>query len=1032
MNLPKLAVTRPISTFMLLVSVVVLGAISAPRLPLAFLPTLDIPFVGVVVPYPNSNPTQIERTIARPLEEAFATLPDVKRLHSTSSPDECRVEMQFDWGLDLDVIRMTVREKLDQARPGLPKDIGEIQVYSFNTGDIPVLQGRISAPGVDLSQNYDLLETRIANRIRRVPGVARVDLGGVEPPQIYIDLRLEKLKAHRVELEALVPRLRSANRTLALGTVTDDGRRYSARAVGALTTLDDIKALAVNDQGLRLGDIADIRYEEPPVTFGRHLNREKAVALDVFKESTANTVETVEAVQKVIKDEIGSDPLLKGVNLFVWEDQAREIRGGIEGLAESGLQGALLAVLVLYFFLRRWDTTLIVSSSIPISILATTAVMYFTGRNLNVLSMMGLMLGVGMLVDNAIVVLESIDRRHRVDPDARRAALIGGSEVAMAISASTLTSVIVFLPLIVGRKSEVSIMLGEAGFTISVAMLCSLFVSLLLIPLMAAKVLRPGESKDPPILLRMEERYVRALRWTFRHKAWTGGIVVAALVVGFLPFALKLLETSTFSGSINRRLRISYEFADFTYLSEAERRGKVIEDFLYQHKDEFLVRDVYSFYGDNEAMTVIVLAQEDLPDPVLKDLRQKIRKAMPAIPGTKAFFEDEAEEGGSTTYFSVRLFGNDPEALAAWSETVARRLEGFENVADVRTSARSARKEIQARLDSERARRLGLHPRDMSDVFSFTLGGMRLARFNAGEREVEMNLSLALADRENLDDLRQLVVTTRDGRPVTLSEVADFQVVPRAQEIERENRKIRATVRAAFEGKEFGPTREKIAAAMDGLGLPTGMTWSFNQRIEEQDEQGRQMALNYLLALALIYIVMASLFESFAQPLAILFSIPFSLVGATWLLAATGTPFNLMANMGVLILMGIVVNNGIVLLDRVNHYRALGEGREEAIVLAGRDRLRPIVMTALTTVLGLLPLALGKTGLGGWAYYYPLARTVMGGLVSSTLLTLIVLPYINDGVEGLSLWARRAWRASEPGTTATPSAPPEEAVPTGA
>jgi HAE1 family hydrophobic/amphiphilic exporter-1 len=1015
-NLPQLAVRRPVTTAMLLVSVLVLGLISAARLPLAFLPTLDLPFVMVIVPYPNSNPTQVEKTIARPLEEVFATLPDLKKLRSRSSADRCEMQMEFSWGLELDVIRMLVREKLDQARPGLPRDIGEIQVYSFNTTDIPIVQARISAPGVDMSQNYALLEERIVNRLRRIPGVARVQLGGVEPRQIFVDLRVEKVKAHRVELGPLVERLRSSNATLALGPVALDGRMYAARAVGSLKSLDEVRGLAVNDQGLRLGDIADLRYEEPPVDFGRHLNREQAIALDVFKESTANTVQTVEAVQRMITAEIASDPLLKGISLFTWEDQAREIRSGLDGLSSSGLQGALLAVLVLYYFLRRWDSTLIVAAAVPISLLATTAVMYFAGRNLNVLSMMGLMLGVGMLVDNAIVVLESIDRKHRDEKDVQRSALVGTQEVAMAITASTLTSIIVFLPLIVGVKNNITIMLGEAGFTISVALGASLLASLLLVPLLASWVLRPRQTPPAYGLAWLEERYARILRWTLRRRGFTFLIVTGAFVLAFLPFPLKLLETSTFSGGINRRLFMTYDFADFVYKSEAEQRVRQVEDYLYAHKDEFYVRDVYSYFGDNEAQTTIVLAQEDLPDPFLKELRQKIRKDMPELPGVKLRFEDDSDEGGSTTFFAVRLFGNDVEGLNAWAETVARRLEAMESVEDVVTSARQGRKEIQARLDTERARRLALQPRDMADVFGFTLGGLRLPRFNTGEREVEMNVSLALEDRENLDDLRQLVVSTREGRPVTLGEVADFQVVQRAQVLQRENRKLRVSVNAAFEGKEFGKQREKIAAMMNGLGLPPGITWSFNDRIQEQDAQGQQMLLNFALALALVYIVMASLFESLAQPFAILFSIPFSLLGATWLLAATGTPFNLMANMGVMILMGIVVNNGIVLLDRVNHYRREGHGREEAIELAGRDRLRPILMTALTTVLGLLPLALGKTGMGGWAYYYPLARTVMGGLLSSTLLTLIVLPYVSDTIERLVGWAGRLWSASAPGT----------------
>jgi HAE1 family hydrophobic/amphiphilic exporter-1 len=1014
MSLPRLAVARPVSSFMILLSVVVIGAISATRLPLAFLPMLDIPFVGVIVPYPSSNPTQVERTIARPLEEVFATLPDVKRLRSRSSADACEIYVEFDWGLDLDVIRMLVREKLDQARPALPRDIGEIQVYSFNTNDIPIIQGRISASGVDLSQNFDLLETRVANRLRRVPGVARVMLGGVEPRQIYVDLRIDKVKEHRVELGPLVQRLRGANATVALGPVDQDGRRYAARAVGALASVEEIRLLAIDDQGLRLGDIADLRYEEPPVEYGRHLNLEQAIALDVFKESTANTVQVAEAVQKVIREEVGSDPLLKGINLFVWEDQAREIRSGIEGLRSAGLQGAVLALVVLYFFLRRLDSTLIVSAAIPLSLLATTAVMYAAGRNLNVLSMMGLMLGVGMLVDNAIVVLESIDRRHRVEPDTRKAALTGGQEVALAITCSTLTSVIVFLPLIVGVKNEITIMLGEAGFTISVALLASLLVSLLLIPLLSARLLKARTAVEPGSLKWLEERYARVLGWTFRHKAWTFGIVLASLAFGFLPFMLGMLETSTFSGGINRRLRIDYEFADFTYKSEVERKVRTVEEFLTKNRERFLVKDLYSFFGDNEASTVIVLSKEDLPDPVLKDLRQRIRKELPVMPGAKAFFREEAEEGGSTTYFAVKLYGNDADALTGWSDKAAQALETVEGVADVSNAEAQGRREVQARLDSDRARRLGLTPQDMADSFNFALGGLRLARFNAGEREVEVNVSLALEDRENLEDLKHLVVATRDGRTIELGEVADFDVVPRAIAIERENRKVRIAVRAAFEGKKFGPVREQIKQKMDALGLPPGMSWSFNDRLQDQDEQGQQMALNYLLALALVYIVMASLFESLAQPFAILFSIPFSLAGATWLLAATGTPFNLMANMGVLILMGVVVNNGIVLLDRINHYRRRGHGREESTILAGRDRLRPILMTALTTVLGLLPLALGNTGMGGWAYYYPLARTVMGGLISSTVLTLIVLPYINYGVESASAWTSRLWAASRP------------------
>lgn len=1028
MNLPALAVRRPVTSFMLLVSVVVIGAMGALRLPLAYLPTLDAPFVAVVVPYPNSSPAEIERQIARPLEEVFATLPDVKRMRSNSDADRCQVVLEFQWGLELDVIRMLVREKLDQARAQLPADVADVQVFSFNTADIPIVQARISAPGVDFSQNYELLENRIANRIRRLPGVARVDLGGVEPREIWIDLRQDALRAHRLDLETLVRRLQSANLSLALGPVEDGGRRLAARATGAITTLDEVRALAVNAAGLKLADVAEIRYEEPPVEFGRRLNLAPAIALEVFKESTANTVEVAEAVMRTIKEDIGADPLLQGVNVFVWEDQAREIRSGLEGLTGSGIEGALLAVGVLYFFLRRWDSTLVVSAAIPVSLLMTTGVMYFAGANLNVLSMMGLMLGVGMLVDNAIVVLESIDRRQRAGDAPAEAALRGAREVSMAVVCSTLTSVIVFLPLVVGAKNNITIMLGEIGWTISVAMAASLAVSLLMIPLLG-RYMRPRDAKEPFGLRWLEARYETALHWSLTHRKSSAAIVVVSLVLGVLPLAAGLVESSTFAGSVNRRLVMDYEFADFTYQADVEKVVAATERFLLERKDEFRTRDVYSFYGDNQATTALVLAVEDLPDEEMKALRKKIRDQVPQHPGVKLRFQDDEDSnGGSGTTFAVRLYGNDPQALEQWAEKAVAALSGIEHVADVTSSSRDAAMEVQARLDPDKARRLGLDPRRMADLLGFTLGGTRLARIAGPEREIDVNLALRMADREDLSDLRLLpAATTPEGRVVTLGEVASFEMVRKPRAIDRENRTARVMVSGSYDGKSFGNEgRPKVKEAMDALGLPPGVSWSFGRRIEQQDEDGKQMLLNFLLALALVYVIMASLFESLLQPFAILFSIPFSLFGVTWLLAATGTPFNLMANIGLLILVGVVVNNGIVLLDRVNHYRNEGLAREEAIRRAGADRLRPILMTAATTILGLLPLALGNAGLGGWAYYYPLARTVMGGLASSTVLTLLILPFVYCVLEDVSLWWSRLWRLSAPRPATEPANEPAQ------
>ena len=1014
MTLPKLAVSRPISTAVLLVSVLVFGGIAATRLPLAFLPEVDAPFIGVEIPYPSSNPAQVEKEVAKPVEELLSTLSGVKKLRSTSSADSAFFELQFDWGQDLDVVRMRVSELMDRAESELPEGIGDIRIFSFSTSDIPVVEARISAEGVDLSESYELLEARVINRLRRLPGVAKVELGGVEPKEVDIDLVLDKVKAHGVDVGKLVQTLRSASQNLVLGEVYDGGMRYTARALGSFDSIEEIGSLVIDERGLKLSDVAEITYEEPPLTYGRRLDGRDAIALTVFKESTANTVDVVRDVMGVIENDIGADPLLQGISVFVWQDQAEEIVSSLDGLTRSGMIGALLAVVVLYFFLRRLGATLIVSLSIPFSIIAACGVLYFLGKSLNVLSMMGLMLGVGMLVDNAIVVLESIDRRQREEPDPKQAALTGAGQVAMAVTASTATSLIVFLPLIVGSKSELTTWLGEVGIAISLALVCSLFSSLTLIPMVAARFLKSGEAKPVPMLERLEDRYGRLLAWTLRHRVATFGLLLVAAVVGLLPFFTGMVESSMFSGAVNERMYLSYEFTDFAYKSEAREAVEQVEAYLFDHQREYGIESVYSYYSSSDQTgTTITLADKGMGDDEFKALRKTIRDALPEIPGVRLVFDDSGQEAGGTTSFAVNFFGQDTKSLAGLAREAERLLGTVDGVQDVTSSLNRSRQEIQVSIDRDKAARLGLTAGDLADLFGFTLGGARLPRFTADGREADTWIALRLEDRQNLADLSQLPLATRDGKEVQLSDLATFEVVDRPRDIVRENRKVRVAVRATYEGEGWDETRDHIAGLMDALQMPPGTSWSWNDRILEQDDQSAQMGINFLLALALVYLVMASLFESLAQPFAILFSIPFALPGAAWLLAATGTPFNMMAQIGLLILMGIVVNNGIVLLDRVNGLRAEGMDAREALVQAGRDRMRPILMTASTTIFGLLPLALGGSRVGG-LFYFPLALTVMGGLISSAALTLVALPTVTLTVEGIARWFRTLWKTSAP------------------
>ena len=1025
MSLPRLAVNRPITTAMLIASVLLVGAIALSRLPLAWLPEIDAPFIGVEVTYPNSHPRQVEKEITKPIEEVLATLSGVKKMTTTSRADGAEIILEFNWGQELDVVRMKVSEKIDQVRASLPKDVVNVVIFSFNTTDIPVVQGRIAATGVDLSENYDLLETRVVNPLRRVPGVARVDLNGVEPPELFVDLELDKVKQHGVDVGRLVRLLNGVSANLVLGEVSEGGLRYTVRSLGAFDSLDTLADLEIDQRGLRLGDIATIRYEEPVVEYGRHLGGKAAIAFDVYKESTANTVEVVRAVNRVLDEEIDRDPLLAGIDVFVWQDQGQEILDGLNGLKSAGAIGALLATLCLYFFLRRLDSTLIISLSIPFSILAACGIFYFLGGSLNILSMMGLMLAVGMLVDNAIVVLESIDRQLRTGADRRTAALAGTGQVVMAVTASTATTLIVFLPLVVGSGTALTTWLKEVGLVISIALACSLFSSLTLIPLMSAHLLRRREPRPVRPVEWLEERYVRVLGWTLHHRAKTFGLLVLGLALGVLPFALSLVKTAMFSALVNNRLYLTYEFDDFAYKGDAERAVDAVERYLFAHSEEYDIESVYSFYTENQAGTTITLDREDLGDEAAKALRTKIREGLPELAGVRVFFQEEADEGGSSTYFSVKLFGQDSAVLYDLADEAARRLATVNGVEDIAPPRKGGRREVQVRLDRDKAAGLGLTADDVTRLIAFSLGGLRLDRFSAGSKEIDTWIALRLEDRESLADLKQIPVSTRSGRPVLLGDLANFEVVERPQEIRRENRKIQVAVRGTYEGSNWKTAKEQIAGLMNAFDLPAGTSWSWNDRILEQQSQDQEMGVNFILALILVYLVMASLFESLAQPFAILFSIPFALPGVAWTLALTGTPFNMMAQIGLLILMGVVVNNGIVLVDHINLLRRSGVERDEAILRAGRERLRPILMTAATTIIGLLPLAIGGANVDG-LLYFPMARTVMGGLLSSVVLTLVVLPYVMLGVEGVASWARRVWR----GPSSEPAAgSPAEAVP---
>ena len=995
MGLTRLALRRPVTLLMILVTIVVLGVVSLSRLKLAFLPRVDFPFVAVFIPYQNGLPEENERLIVRPIEEVLATMGGVRNIGSYADSDAVQIGVQFDWDRDVNLLRLEIKEKIDQIRGELPDDIQQILLLTFDSNDIPIIEGRIAASGRDLSASWDLLEQHVIAPLQRIPGVGRVNIDGVAPTQCSVYLRFDRILEYGVDVSGLFQRLQAANVELTVGRVTDQGMRYDLRSVSGLHSVEDLSELPVDDRGLRLKDVAHVVYGVPGLTYGRRLNGEPAIAFDVQKGSGANTVQVCRDIAAEL-DRINQDPALDGIHSFAFFNQADEITDSLRGLLQAGAMGSLLAVIILLAFLRRVSLTLVTTTAIPLSILGACIFLYLTGRSLNILSMMGLMLGVGMLVDNAVVVLESIHRHLHEGRSPLMSVMRGTREVGTAVVASTLTTIIVFAPVVLAGDDEIAIWLSEVGVTISVTLVMSLLVSLTVMPLLAARVAGNERPVEPRWLQALRRGYETVLRWTaLRHPLMVTLVVLPLLMAGTVALLKTgILDTDPFGEEGQRResFYIGFDFADGVDHHFTDQYVAAVEEYLEGRREEMGVRDLYAFFGTDAAGVTLFFADGVLDEQFLKDLRQDLRDNLPVQPGlTYRFGRDDGGESGART-FAVTIYGRETEVLRDLAEVVRHRLAGIEGVEDVRSESDDGSPEIRVQVLPEEATRFGVEPASVAEVLGLTYRGIPLPRLQTGDREVDVIVSLLPEDRESLENMSLLTVGVKDEQPVQLGQVATFEFGGGPQRIFRRDQRSGLTLHGSSEAESFDDLLGQVRRSMNDLNLPLGYGWSFGEDIQRSQQQQSQMGMNMLLALACVFFVMAGLFESLTLPLVVMACVPFASLGVFWTLIATGTPMNLMAMIGIVILIGIVVNNGIVLVDHIGQRRRRGLDPAEALVAACGDRLRPILMTAGTTILGLLPLALIKgTHLSGLEYY-PMARAICGGLAVGTCLTLLVLP----------------------------------------
>lgn len=1011
----EVALRRPVTTIVVFVALSLVGLLAAKLLPLEKFPDIEFPGIFVQIPYEGSTPEEVERLITRPVEEALATLSGVERMFSSSDENNAQIFLQFGWDQSMGAKGIEARAKVDSIRHLLPNDIRRVLVFTGSLGDQPVLQLRISSER-DLSDSYEMLDRLLTRRLERIEGVSRVDLQGVDPREIRILLKPDQLAAHGVDIASVRDLLINSNFSVSAGKITAADQRFSVRPSGEFKSVDEIRELTLNDRGLRLRDVAEIEMRTPERNYGRHLDRQYAIGVAISRATGANMVDVTDRVIAEV-EKIGKLPEMNGINIFALDNQGAAVRESLGDLLSAGALGGLLAIFVLYLFLRQVTTTLIVTASVPFSLMITLGAMYFAGLTLNILSMMGLMLAVGMLVDNAVVVTESIFRHRSENPDKPVTATIKGvREVGLAVIAGTATTIIVFAPMIVGAKTDMSIFLSHVAITIIVALIASLFIAQTLVPMLASRIAVPPQPKSGAWMSRLTSRYVASLEWILGHRWWTALGIGLVCFIGILPLLLDLVKFDMFPQDVGRRLFMPYHVEGQHSLERIEQNVDKIEEYLYSRQEEFNIRSIYSYYDQGRAESTILLTEKDDATLSTKEIIALIEADLPQLAIGKPSFSFEQQGGGDG--FTVQISGDSTEVLNDLAVEIARSLATVEGLKDVLSDGESGNKEVRVIIDRTRAANVGLTTQAIAQSVSIAMRGENLRAFRDQNGEIAVRLAFRDNDKQSIEQLANLPLYTPDGRRITLGTVASLRVGRAPDTIRRTDRQTAVILSANLEEDVTADdVRPRVNSLMEQIELPAGYSWKEGRGFEQQDETADMMATNILLGIACIFLVMAALFESLILPFSIILgSIVFSIFGVFLFFAATGTTFSFMAMIGIMILIGVVVNNGIVLVDHINNLRQDGVSRDKAIVIAGRDRLRPILMTVATTIVGLAPLAMGTTQVGGdGPPYYPMARAIIGGLAFSTVVSLLVVPALYVYFDSLAAWGRKVMRTARQG-----------------
>lgn len=1017
MKLSDFSIRRPVFTVMIVLVITAVGIVSLSRLPIDLMPEITFPTLNISTSYENTGPEEMEQIITRPIEEAMSAVPGVEEVFSTSSEGRSTVRVMFSWGVDLDAAADDVRERLDRVIPRLPEDATRPMLRKFDPAMFPILMFGVLS-NLDPIQTRRIIDEQISYRIERVPGVASADVFGGHVREIQINLLADKIKALGIPLDLIINKIRQENIDMPAGIIEKGNYEILVRIPGVYNNLNEIRETIVairEGVPIQLGEIASIDDTHQRITRIVRVNDIPGTRIGIYKQSGKNTVAVAEGVFKEI-EKIQRD--IPQIQIVPIRNSSQYIKNAINNVASAALFGGILAVFVLLFFLTSLRSTFVIATAIPISIIATFALIYFGGFTLNIMTLGGLALGIGMLVDNAIVVLENIYRLQESGIPPFKAASIGTQEVSSAIVASTLTTLAVFMPMVFIRGMS-GIMFKQLAYVVSFALLCSLFVALTLVPMLSSRVLRPsrlanphpkeGKGKIVNIPLRffrqLEDNYKKLLHFALDHRLLVLGVTVLILIGSI---ALVRLVGSEFMPSTDEgEVRVSVEMEVGTRLNVMDEKIGMIADRIRKEVQE-LESIEESFGGggwrrgaNTGSITIKLKSKRSRSsEDIATDLRGKLMNIPGVIIRTRArggmFF---MRGGGGQERVQVEIRGYDLETGEALAQQVKKIVENVAGISDVRVSRDVGNPEELFIIDRQAAADMKLSVNQIGRTIQTVLTGTQASMYRNGGYEFRILVKVKDSERMNIEDILDLTLTNTEGEQVSLRNVVSIRPRRGPVRIERRDRERILTISADYAGRDLGAILGDIRQGLRSVPIPRDFTIAFTGDFEEQQRAFRELLISILLALALVYMVMAMLYESVRDPFIVMFSVPMAVIGVVLMLFLTKTTFNVQSYIGCIMLGGIVVNNAILLVDYTNLLRRRDNmGLWEAIEEAGRRRLRPILMTAMTTIMAMIPLALGLRE--GSEAQAPMARAVIGGLLSSTLITLVLVPIIYSLFEG--------------------------------